>query len=180
MGNHPLFIPFYGLNSGWWILWPEFRLVNYVENLWKFIHMGCGGIMREKIRDKNLVRQGFFIWEWGWTPPEIRSSIRGCVSKPSIVNVSGVNTQLPAILMWTLGYIQGFDPKPHGKKGNKRNIWCSFHDDQMTRIAPQTAPQIPPPKSKKAGGDRRRGDFGWSEDDEFIPWAFDSCPLYRI
>ena len=51
---------------------------------------------------------------------------------------------------------------------------------ETTRTAPQTAPQIPPPKSKKAGGDRRGGGFGWSEDDEFIPWAFDSCPLYGI
>ena len=33
------------------------------------------------------------------------STVYGCVSKPIIINVSGVNTHLPAILM--------FDPKPY-------------------------------------------------------------------
>ena len=35
-----------------------------------------------------------------------------CVSKPIIINVSGVNTHLPAILMFTRATF-GFDPKPY-------------------------------------------------------------------
>ena len=35
----------------------------------------------------------------------------GCVLKPIIINVSGVNTHLPAILMFTRATF-GFDPKP--------------------------------------------------------------------
>ena len=57
----------------------------------------------------------------------------GCVLKPIIINVSGVNTHLPAILMFTRATF-GFDPKPDLCKGLAQATVCHNPGDNEVRV----------------------------------------------